>query len=487
MRRGLGGALMGASLLLAGCAAQVPPAPPSQLELPERWRIEPAPPPPAPDAPASPADGAAGGADVAGGGGAEAVARDWWGAYGDPAMAGLVARVLARNTDVRLARLRVAEFRARLAAAQANQAPTLGASLAPSRARVLAYNGVPYTTNLFSADLQAAYEIDLWGRLAHASEAAAQALAAERANADAAQLAVAALAASGYLQLRGLDAQLELARATLDLREQSRRLAQRQFETGYTSRLEWLQAQAEYEAAAEQVPQLERQIGEQENALQLLAGANPGPIARGRKLADLEPPAVPAGLPSALLQRRPDIARAGHNVAAAHAGLKATSLQLLPSLRLTAGGGLQSTEISQFLRDPTWLWRAGAALAAPLWDGGRVQAQTDIAAAQRDQAMAAYEHTVRTALVEVENSLAALQRLREQARQNDARRATAAETLRIARNRYRNGYASYLEELDAQRTLYAADVARLQLRTRLLAASVDLYRALGGGWQAGAD
>jgi outer membrane protein, multidrug efflux system len=394
-----------------------------------------------------------------------------------------VGRVLAHNTDVRLAQLRVAEFRARLAAADANRQPTLGATLAPARTRTLAYNGVPYTANQFSAELQAAYEVDLWGRLAHASEAAAQSLAAEQASAGAAALSVAALAANGYLQLRGLDAQLELARATLDLRAQSRHLAQRQFETGYTSRLEWLQAQAEYEAAAEQVPQLERQVGEQENALSLLAGGKPGPVARGRKLDELAPPAVPVGLPSTLLQRRPDIARAAHNVAAARAGVQAASEQLLPSLRLTAGGGLQSADFSKFLHDPTYLWRAGAGLAAPLWDGGRVQAQTDAAAAQRDQALLAYEHTVRTALVEVENSLAALQRLREQSLQNDARRATAAETLRIARNRYRNGYASYLEELDAQRTLYGADVTRLQLRSRLLAASVDLYRALGGGWR----
>lgn len=324
----------------------------------------------------------------------------------------------------------------------------------------------------------------MWGRLARASEAAGQSLAAEQANADAAQLSVAALAANGYLQLRGLDAQLDLARATLDLREHSRRLAQRQFETGYTSRLEWLQAQAEYEAAAEQIPQLQRQISDQENALSLLAGSSPGPVARGKTLDELSPPEIPVGLPSSLLQRRPDIARAAHNLAAAKAGVRATSEQLLPAFRLTATGGMQSPDFSKFLHDPTFLWRVGAGMTAPIWDGGRVQAQTDAAAAQRDQSLVAYEQTVRAALVEVENSLTALQRLQEQSVQNDARRATAAETLRIARNRYRNGYASYLEELDAQRTLFNADVTRLQLRSRVLGASVDLYRALGGGWAA---
>ncbi|KQV53992.1 MULTISPECIES: efflux transporter outer membrane subunit [unclassified Duganella] len=451
-------AAAGVALVLAGCAARIPAPIESQLSVPAQWRSQ------------------AAGMEKA------ALEREWWQAYGDPALSDLVARVLRHNTDVRLAQLRVAEFRARLAAADANRAPTLGATLTPVRTRTLAYNGVPAITNLFAGEFQAAYEIDLWGRLAHASEAAAQSLAAERANADAAQLSVAALAANGYLQLRGLDAQLDLARATLDLREQSRRLAQRQFETGYTSRLEWLQAQAEYEAAAEQVPQLLRQISEQENALSLLAGSSPGPIARGKTLDELSPPVIPVGLPSTLLQRRPDIARAGHGVAAAKSGVQATSEQLLPTLRLTATGGVQSTDFSKFLHDPAFLWRVGAGLAAPVWDGGRVQAQTDAAAAQRDQSLVAYEQTVRVALAEVENSLSALQRLREQTVQNDARRATAAETLRIARNRYRNGYASYLEELDAQRTLFNADVTRLQLRSRLLGASVDLYRALGGGW-----
>ncbi len=451
------------TLVLAACAARIPAPVESRLSVPEAWRSQT--PPGAPQGVAPPR-----------------LERDWWKAYGDPVLSDLVARVLEHNTDVRLAQLRVAEFRARLAAADANRAPTLGATVTPVRTRTLAYNGVPYTTNLFAGELQAAYEVDLWGRLAHASEAAAQSLAAERANAGAAQLSVSALAANGYLQLRGLDAQLELARATLDLREQSRRLAQRQFETGYTSRLEWLQAQAEYQAAAEQIPQLQRQISDQENALSLLAGGSPGPIARGKALDELSPPAIPVGLPSTLLQRRPDIARAAHNVNAARADVQAASEQLLPSFRLTASGGLQSTDFSKFLHDPTYLWRVGVGLAAPIWDGGRVQAQTDAAAAQRDQSLVAYEQTVRGALAEVENSLTALQRLQEQSLQNDARRATAAETLRIARNRYRNGYASYLEELDAQRTLFNADVTRLQLRSRLLGASVDLYRALGGGW-----
>jgi multidrug efflux system outer membrane protein len=409
----------------------------------------------------------------------------WWQSFGDPALTALVTTALANNGDLRLARERVADFQARVRAAGAAQQPTLSFDTGPARARTLsAATGKPYVANVFQAEFQAAYEVDVWGRLANATAAATAALQGERASLDAAALSIGASVASGYLNLRGLDAQLALAEATLQLRERSRDLARRQFDVGYSSRLEWLQAQAEYDAAAEQIPQLRRQIFEQENALSLLTGAGPGPIARGTALADLAPPPVPAGLPSALLRRRPDIARAEQAIVAANAQLAATRDQLLPAFRLTAAGGIQSTDFSDFLHGPTGLWRVTGALVAPLFDGGRVQAATDSAAAQRNSALIAYENTVRQAFAETENGLDAITRLREQVVQNDARRATAAETLRIAHNRYANGYAAYLEELDAQRNLYAADVARLQLRARLLAASVDLYRAMGGGWSA---
>ncbi|GGY73854.1 efflux transporter outer membrane subunit [Pseudoduganella plicata] len=450
-----------AALLLAGCAAKVAPPPPSTLQVPAGWRAPPL-------------------ADVA----RRPVDRAWWQGFNDPALTALVTQALANNGDLRVARARIEDFRARVRSARSAQAPTLSFDTGAARSRTLLYNGQPHVGNGYQAEFQAAYEIDVWGRLANATEAAAATLRAEEANSDAAALSVAGNVASGYLNLRGLDAQLELAQATLRLREQSRDLARRQFEVGYSSRLEWLQAQAEYDAAAEQIPQLQRQIFEQENALSILAGGMPGPIIRGTPLADLAAPPVPAGLPSDLLRRRPDIARAEQAIAAAVAQLAATRDQLLPSFRLTGTGGVQSAEFSDLFHGPTRLWRLGGSLVAPLFDGGRVQAATDSAAAQRDQAIATYENTVRQAFAETENGLNAIVRLREQVVQNDARRATAAETLRIAHNRYRNGYAAYLEELDAQRSLYAADVARLQLRTRLLTASVDLYRAMGGGWVA---
>jgi len=450
-------------LALAGCAATAPPQPPSTLQLPSGWR--------------APQDGLHGAAQVE---------QQWWQAFGDPVLSNLVATALAHNGDLRVARARVQEYRARLAQAGANRAPSVTADGSPTRTRTLNSAGAPYVTNVFQAEMQASYEIDVWGRLGKLADAAGESLRAEQASLDAAALSVAASVATAYLNLRGLDAQLALTQATLESRVQSRELARRQFEVGYSSQLEWQQAQSEYHAAAEQIPQLQRQIFEQENALSMLVGGNPGPVARGLSLAQLAAPVVPAGLPSELLRRRPDIARAEHNLAAANASLAATRDQLLPSFKLTVTGGGQATTLTDFLNAPTALWRLSALATAPLFDGGRVQAQTDTAGAQRDQLVYTYENVVRNALVETENGLDALYRLRQQAVENNARRATAAETLRIAHNRYRNGYASYLEELDAQRTLYSADVGLLQLKTRLLVASVDLYRAMGGGWRADA-
>ncbi|MFS2139494.1 efflux transporter outer membrane subunit [Duganella sp. Dugasp56] len=452
--------LAGAALALAGCAAKAPPPPASSLQTPAAWRSS---------------DSGAGAAQVE---------PQWWQAYGDPALTALVAAALEHNGDLRIARSRVAQYRALVGVAAAGQKANVFVDTAPTRTRQLAYNGIPYVTNVYQAEFQASYEVDVWGRLAALTDAATATYQAEQANADAAALSIAATVASGYLNLRGLDAQLALTEATLKLREESRDLAKRQFDVGYSSRLEWLQAQAEYQATAEQLPQLRRSIFEQENALAILAGGNPGPIARGAELEKLEAPSVPAGLPSELLRRRPDIARAEYNLIAVNANLQATRDQLLPSFKLTAAGGVQNLKWHDFVNAPTALWRLTGAVAAPVFEGDRVQHQTDAAAAQRDQSVFAYENAVRTAFAETDNSLGAIYRLKEQAVQNDARRATAAETLRIAHNRYRNGYASYLEELDAQRTLYNADVGRLQLKTRILVASVDLYRAMGGGWVA---
>jgi len=462
MSRGLAcvAACAGAVALLAGCRIPVQPAPQPTLNVPAAWRA-PAPLQVGPDSP---------------------VERDWWRAFGDPALDALVTRALASNGDVRTASARLREYQARIRVASSAQQPSLTVGATPGRARAIGPFGTPIESTSVQGNVQAAYELDPFGRLENATQAARFDYAAQQAAADAVALSVAANTASGYLNLRGLDAQLALARATLDSRQRSLELAQRQFEVGYSSRLELSQAEAEYRATAGVVPQLERSITQQENALAVLLGASPGPIARGAELAALSPPAIQPGMPSALLRRRPDIAQAERSIAAADASLAAARDQMLPSLRLTASLGAYAHNLPDVLGSGTTLWSIGGSILAPIFDAGRLRAQAEISASLRDRAVFAYETVVRNAFAETENGLTAVQRLREQLEQAEARRVATSEVLRIAHNRYRNGYSSYLEELDAQRNSFSAENNALQLKASYLAAHVDLYRALGGGW-----
>jgi NodT family efflux transporter outer membrane factor (OMF) lipoprotein len=462
MRRALSFApLLGAALLLAGCRIPVQERPASTLVAPASWR-----------APLQVGPNAA-------------VEQEWWRAFGDPALDALVAQALAHNGDLRTAQSRLQEYRARIRVARAAQEPSVSISAGPSRARVIDPFGRPAETTTISGNVQAAYELDPFGRLEAATQAARFDYAAQQAALEAVALSVAANTASGYLNLRGLDAQLALARQTLKSRRQSLELARRQFEVGYSSRLELSQAEAEYRSTAAVVPQLERSITQQENALSQLAGANPGLVARGAELSALRPPAIAPGLPSELLRRRPDIAQAEAALAAADASLAAARDQMLPSLRLTASLGTAAHNLPDLLGSGTMLWSVGGSVLAPLFDAGRLRAQAEISASTRDRAVFAYEAVARNAFAETENGLSAVLRLREQLEQAEARSVATAETLRIAHNRYRNGYSSYLEELDAQRNNFNAETNVLQLRASWLAAHVDLYRALGGGWRLG--
>lgn len=457
-RHAVGAACTTLVLLASGCAMAPQPAPGSSLQIPAGWRSA--------------------GVPVA------AAPARWWTGFGDPVLNQLVEQALVHSSDIRIAAARVQEYQARMRIASGAQQPSLSAGLGLTRARALNAFAVPTDATVYQGSLQASYEVDLWGRLDSLVSAARADLEAQQAAADAAALLVAANTATGYLNLRGLDAQLELARATLQSRQESLDLARKQFEVGYSSRLDWVQAQSEYHATAATIAQLLRSIASQENALNLLMGNNPGPVARGAELNALALPAVAAGLPSELLRRRPDIFQAERAVIAADANLAAARDQLLPSLKLTASAGIEAFSLRKFAESPLSLWSIGGSVLAPLLDGDRLRLQAEVQASVRDRAVFGYEQTVRGAFAETDNSLVAVQRLGEQVAEAQQRQTAAVEVLRIAHNRYRNGYASYLEELDAQRTRYSAEVALLQLRTSQLTAHVDLYRVLGGGWVA---
>ncbi|WP_343463247.1 efflux transporter outer membrane subunit [Pantoea sp.] len=446
------------AMALTGCAQQVEKAPAS-LPIPPAWRqqVGPSAPPEA----------------------------DWWRRFGDRDLNRLVEQALQHNSDILIARSRVDEYRAQLRAAQGDDLPTLSAGVAGTRQRALsAATGLPRESTVYQGLLQANYEVDLWGSRRNTLRAAEASLEAQRAAASAAELTVASSVASGYLSLCALDEQLRVTEATLKTRENSLNLAQRQFETGYTSRLEWMQAASEYQTARAQIPQLQHQIAEQENALSVLVGMNPRAIARSGTFGQLRPQALPTVLPSQLLNRRPDIVQAQRQLLAADASLATAQANLLPSLNLTASGTLQSGALHQLLDNPFRLWSVGGSILAPIFNREALTAQVDVATASRNQALYGYEKTVRSAFSEVDDALDAIQRNQQQLEALQQQARYVAEAYRIAHNRYQNGYASYLDELDAQRTLFSTQLTIVSVKNALLLAQIDLYRALGGGWQA---
>jgi len=445
------------ALLLVGCATEVEKAP-SSLPIPDSWRQQVGP--------------------------TAAPEAQWWRSFGDDNLNHLVNQALNHNSDILTARSRVDQYRAQLRAAQGDNFPTLSAGVAATHQRALsAATGLPYENAVFQGLLQANYEVDLWGSRSNSIRAAEATLDAQRAAASAAELTVASSVASGYLSLCALDEQLRVTQATLATRENALNLAQRQFETGYTSRLEWMQAASEYQTAKAQIPQLQHQIEQQENALSVLVGMNPRQIARTSQFDHIKPQTLPSLLPSQLLNRRPDIVQAQRQLIAADASLASAQANLLPSLNLTATGTLQSNELHQLLDNPFRLWSIGGSILAPLLNREALTAQVDVAMATRNQALYGYEKVVRSAFSDVDNAIDAIRRSQEQLDELQKQEGYVAEAYRIARNRYQNGYASYLDVLDAQRTLFSTQLNIVSVKNTLLLSQIELYRSLGGGWQ----
>lgn len=342
------------------------------------------------------------------------------------------------------------------------------------------------TTTAIQPALQANWELDLFGRIRSQIRAADLQFRATQAERDAAALAVAAGTAQNYILLLALDAQLGITRDTVASRAEALRLAQDQARVGYISQLQLTQAQSEYESVLGSIPELELAVRRQENAVRLLAGELPGAVARNAEnaagFAALRLPPVPGVLPSQLLARRPDVAQRALLLAASNANLAVRRQAFLPQVALSAQLGRLFVNALDY--DPVTVWSLGGSVLAPLFSGGRLEAQYEAAGAQRDQAAFAYRRTVLTAFSEVENALAGVPRLAEQVDHAARRRAILARSLGYAHDRYQAGYASYLEELDAQRNLYQVEISLITLRRTQLDNLVGLYRALGGGWMA---
>ncbi|GAA4010361.1 efflux transporter outer membrane subunit [Sphingomonas humi] len=409
--------------------------------------------------------------------GTAAVEQRWWDSFSDPALSALVEAARANNTDVLIAAARIEEARGTEAASRSLLLPTVEAGLNAAVRREVSAFGKGQESVVAQPLARVSYELDLFGRNRAGIDAAAAGVAASEAAREATLLSVSAATASGYVTLLALDARLATLRKTLAVQQQSVHFAQRRAEVGYTSQLEWRQAQAEYQATAQNVPQVEAQIARQENALSVLTGVLPRAIRRGGSLADLTRPPPPSIVPAELLRLRPDIAAAEYQLAASDAQMRAARARFMPTFGISASAG---TVFSDLLSAPISVWSLGGSILAPIFDGGRLRGQLTSATARRDQAAFAYRSTVLNAFREVEDRLATLARLGDQQRALDAQRVAVADALRHARNRYEAGYTPYIEQVDAQRSLLGVELSLVQLRADQLTSTISLYQAVGG-------
>lgn len=405
------------------------------------------------------------------------IEASWWEGFGDPRLSALVEQARLGNPYVWLAAARVAEARATERGSRGFLLPTLGGGVDAGGRREVSPFGQGLESIAAQPTFRASYEIDLFGKNAARVDAAEAGVAASSTGEEATRLSVTAATATGYITLLALDARLAVLERTVDARQQALKFARDRAEVGYTSQLELRQAEAEYQATIQLVPQLKAQISRQENALSVLTGELPGGIERGGTLDDLRLPVPPATLASELLRRRPDVAVAEYRIAAADAQMRVARAQLMPSINLGANAGFA---VSDLLSDPIGLWSLGGSILAPIFQGGRLTAQLDTATAQRDQAAWAYRSTVLNAFREVEDRMAVLANLGEQETALQAQRAAVADALRHAANRYRAGYTPYIEQIDAQRALLGVELSLIQTKADELSALVGLYQAVGG-------
>lgn len=422
---------------------------------------------------------------------AEAQARgEWWKAFHDARLDLLVAEATAANQNLAAAAARVKQARALAGVARADRIPQVGLQAGAQRNRYSAVAqglapGSPVAPgNVFQAGLGIGYELDLFGRVASNVSAAQADAAGSEATFRSVLLALQADVTQTWLRLRGTDAELDLLGQTVGLREESVRITQRRFELGQIGELDLARAKSELALTRADAVALTRQRSQLEHALAVLLGR---PAAAFGAVHDPLPegglPAIPAGLPSALLERRPDIAAAQRAMIAANARIGVARAARFPLLQLTGAGGGESADLSDLFKWSSRSWLLGAALSLPLVDGGRGRANVERSEAVLEEAVAIYRQDVLTAFAEVEDNLSGLRTLAEQAEEIDAAQAAAQRSSELADKLYRGGRSSYLDLLDAQRNLASAQRTAVQLRSARALATVALIRALGGGWE----
>jgi outer membrane protein, multidrug efflux system len=448
-----------AALLVAACAAG-PGYQRPEVTLPAEWRID---------------------AGEAG----EFANVPWWTQFGDPVLDELVAAAVAGNLDVGIAAARMAQFAGALESTRSGFLPQVSYGLAGARARsseFLVPPGVDLYASQYQAAIGASWQLDLFGRLRRESEAAQARVYASEQGRRGVVLSVVSSVAAAYISLRALDRQLEIARATAANHGETLRIFELRHERGVVSRLEVAQIESQYEQALAVVPSIEAQIAAQENLLSILLGRHPGPIVRGRALADMQLPGIPAGLPAGLLAQRPDILEAEQALVAANADVGAARALYYPDLTLTGTLGQLSTVAGDLLDRAARTWALQAAVAGPIFTGGAISGRIASTEAAREGAVLGYQRAILNALREVDDALAGLRASTANHAALQRRAAALREYAGLARMRFDAGAASYLDVLFADSELFAAELAVVTASQARYASLVDIYKALGGGW-----
>lgn len=417
--------------------------------------------------------------------------REWWKLFDDASLNDLVDQALQANADLQLAVARVEEADAFLRETGSALFPEIDLVGSGTRSRSSA-NTVPALPasmllhNDFKAALGTSFEIDFWGRLRRSTEAARDLALASHYGRDTVELTLIGLLTQNYLALRALDAQLAVSRDSLVTRDKSLSISKDRFTAGLASQLDVQQAESVRAAIVAQIADLVQQRAVAQHQLALLTG-NPGLTLQAGDFSRLPlPPVPPAGLPSALLDARPDVRQAEAQLAAANAKIGVVKAALFPTISLTASLGSESTDLSNLFKSGSNLWSGGLGFLLPIFDAGRQSARVEQVTSQQKQALAGYSKAVQTAFKEVDDALVSLRQAAEKEQAMDTQTKAAARVLSLADARYQAGYSPYLELLDAQRNANDVNLSFIRTRQARLAAAVDLFKALGGGWNASA-
>lgn len=464
MKRLLKQSIIGLSMaVMAGCTTLGPDYQPPEVDVPQQWQTS--------------LEEIATVADT-----------QWWKLFNDPVLDELIRLALENNRDLRMAAARIREYAARVDIARAGLYPNLGYGANAARSQGsrntpgAAPDGMSRVGDSYQAALSVGWELDLWGSIQRGTEAARANLLGAEHGRRALVLSLVSSVATAYIELLSLDRQLEIARNTLKRRAENVDLFRLQFEGGVVSELEVAQARAEYETTAILIPAIEQQIRITEFNLSVLLGRNPGAIVRHASIDDLVLPQVPGDLPSQLLLQRPDILQAEQDLIAANALIGVARAAYFPHISLTGLLGLASAELSTLLDGASGIWNAGAAMAGPIFSGGELDARLRVSEAVQQQLLQAYLSTIQRAFSDVDKALISAQKLREVLDASKRQVSALKDYTRYARERYDEGYVSYIEVLDAERRLFDAELEFTKRQGNSYVALVAIYRAMGGGW-----